>query len=235
MDKQRYRPPLNEITRDYVKQYILDNGLSAGDPLPPEAKIAQDLGVGRGSVREAIKALQSLGVVEVRHGDGLYVRAFSFDPIVETVRYGMRFDATSLSELAQIRFFLERAAIVDAVERMSAEDVERLEDLMEVWRGRIQAGNGHMDLDEQFHRILYGSLDNHMFMQLYELFWLAFQSLDDEVIREGRPAAEEYQNHRDILDAVKARDVNLAREHLAYHFDHLLQERISRATSLPDA
>ena len=72
-------------------------------------------------------------------------------------------------------------------------------------------------------------------MQLYGLFWLAFQTLGDEVLREGRPAAEEYQNHRDILDAVKARDANLAREHLAWHFNHLLRERIRRASVPSDA
>ena len=70
------RPVLNELIRDYVKQHILDHGLSAGDPLPSETQLAQELGVGRGSVREAIKALQSLGIVEVRHGDGLYVRPY---------------------------------------------------------------------------------------------------------------------------------------------------------------
>ncbi len=76
MDIPFRRPALNELIRDYVKQHILDHGLSAGDPLPSETQLAQELGVGRSSAREAIKALQSLGVVEVRHGEGLYVRAF---------------------------------------------------------------------------------------------------------------------------------------------------------------
>jgi DNA-binding FadR family transcriptional regulator len=229
MARQRLRPSLNEIVRDYVKQYILDHKLSAGDPLPPESQIAEELGVGRGSVREAIKALQSLGVVEVRHGDGLYVRAFSFEPVVETVKYGMRFDAVSLSELAQIRFFLESAAIETAMKNLGQEDIERLEALMNEWKQRLENGRPHMDLDAQFHRILYGSLDNHMFMQLYELFWLAFESLGDPVIKQGRPASQDYQNHRDIVDAIKAEDLERARRHLTYHFDHLLKERIRRA------
>lgn len=229
------RPALNELIRDYVKQYILDHGLSVGDPLPSETQLAQDLGVGRSSVREAIKALQSLGIVEVRHGEGLYVRAFSFDPVVETATYGMRFDATSLFELAQIRFFLERTAIEDVMAQISAEDLNQLEDLMEAWKRRVHAGENHLDLDEQFHRILYGTLNNQTFMKLFELFWLAFRSLGDPFIQEGRPAQEEYRNHREILDAVKAHDADLAREHLAWHFNHLLKERLRLATGPAEA
>jgi len=220
MGNRRIRPTLNETVRDYVKQYILDYELSAGDPLPPEVHIAQELGVGRGSVREAIKALQSLGIVEVRRGDGLYVRAFSLDPIVETARYGMRFNATSLSELAQIRLFLERAAIEDVVKQISEEDLDQLEDLMKLWKRRMRAGEDYEDLDEQFHRILYGTLNNQMFMSLFELFWLAFESLGAPVVVEDGPAEKEFENHRAILDAVSARDVDLARKHLMWHFSH---------------
>ncbi len=230
MGKRRLRPSLSEIVRDYVRQYILDNKLSAGDPLPSESQIAEELGVGRGSVREAVKALQSLGVVEVRHGDGLYVRAFSFDPIVETVKYGMRFDADSLSELAQIRFLLESAAIETTVARISDKDIQRLDQLMDVWKERLETGQNHLDLDAQFHRILYASLNNKMFLQLFELFWLAFETLGDPVIQVGRPPIKDYENHRDILDALRARDAAAVRKHLTYHFDHLLQERIRRAS-----
>ena len=231
MAKQRLRPSLNEVVRDYVKQYILDHRLSAGDPLPPEAQIAEELGVGRGSVREAVKALESLGVIEVRHGDGLYVRAFSIEPVVETVRYGMRFDATSLSELAQIRSFLEGTAIETAARNMSAEDLERLEQVMTEWKQRLEAGQSHSDLDAQFHRILYANLNNRLLLQLFELFWLAFESLGDSVIKQGRSAEKEYENHRQILDAIHAHDIDQVRDHLAHHFDHLLQERIRRASA----
>lgn len=231
MPKQRLRPSLNEIVRDYVKQYILDHKLSPGDPLPPEAQIAEELGVGRGSVREAIKALESLGVVEVRHGEGLFVRAFSFEPIVETVRYGMRFDARSISELAQIRYFLESAAIQPATENISQEDLLRLDALMDEWKDRLEAGQPYMDLDIQFHRILYGNLNNELLLQLFELFWVAFGSLDDPIIKEGRPPVGNYQNHLDIVDAVKAHDMDKVRQQLTYHFDHLLRERIHRASA----
>jgi DNA-binding FadR family transcriptional regulator len=230
METSLRRPSLNELIRDYVKRYILDQGLSAGDPLPSETQLARELGVGRSSVREAIKALQSLGIVEVRHGNGLYVRSYTFDPIPETLSCGMRFDTTILSELAQIRVLLERAAIEDAVKQIGIEDMERLEKLIEVWEERVQAGEPDSDIDEEFHRVLYGTLDNQTFMKLFELFWIAFENLDNPTIQDVSRAEEDLENHRAILDAVKARDANLARQHLTPHFDRL-QERIRRAVS----
>lgn len=234
MEKPLERPALSQAIRDYVKQYILDQGLSAGDPLPSETRLAQELGVGRGSVREAIKALQSLGIVEVRHGDGLYVCPYTFEPILETLNYGMRFDATTLSELVQIRVLLERAAIEDAVQQIGEEDLDRLETLMEVWEERVQAGESHKDIDEEFHCILYGTLNNHTFIKLFELFWIAFENLDNPIIHDTSRAEEDLEKHQAILDAVKARDPDLARQRMTQHFSYL-QERIRRATSLPDA
>ena len=74
MDKPLRGPALSKAIQEYVKQFILENDLKGGDPLPSETHLVKDLGVGRSSVREAVKSLQSLGIVEVRHGDGLYLR-----------------------------------------------------------------------------------------------------------------------------------------------------------------
>ena len=230
METSFRRPALNELIRDYVKQYILDQELSAGDPLPSETQLAEELGVGRSSVREAIKALQSLGIVEVRHGEGLYVRPYTFDPILETLSFGMRFDTTTLAELAQLRVLLERSAIEDAVGQIGTEDLDRLEELMEVWKERVQAREPDPGIDEAFHRILYASLNNETLMKLFELFWIAFENLDNSIIQDGKRAEEDLENHRAILDAVKARDADLARQHLTRHFDRL-QDRIRRAVS----
>ena len=228
MNKPFRRPSLNEAIRNYVKQYILDQGLNAGDPLPPETQLAQELGVGRGSVREAIKALQSLGIVEVRHGEGLYVRPFSFDPILETLSYGVHFDTQTLAELLQMRILLERSAIEDVIQHITPEELERLEQLMETWKQRLETGEPHRDLDEEFHRVLYGCLGNETFMKLFEVFWIAYENLDDPIIRDTGRAERDYSTHLGLLNAVRASDVDLARRCMVQHFSHLM-ERMRRA------
>ena len=232
MEKPLRRPALNEAVRDYVKQYILEHSLSAGDPLPPETQLADELGVGRSSVREAIKALQSLGIVEARQGNGLYVREYNFDPILETIGYGINLDTKMLSELAQIRFMLEQAAIEEAVERLEPVALEQLEQLMTRWQDRVQSGQNYIDLDENFHRILYGALSNQMLLNFIEVFWDAFKTLDNPIIQEEKPPQKELDDHWIILEAVKARNAPLARQRLMEHFEHL-QLRIRRAVDSP--
>ncbi len=68
---------LYQAVQDEVKAYILEQSLMPGDALPPETELAEQLGVSRNSVREAIKSLETLGIVEARTGAGLFVRNFS--------------------------------------------------------------------------------------------------------------------------------------------------------------
>jgi len=169
--KQSLRgPALYTAVRDYIKQYILENDLKPGDPLPPEGQLVEDLGVGRSSVREAVKSLQSVGIVDVRQGDGLYVRELNFDPMLEAFIFGMKFDPNTLVELLQIRTWLEVSVIGDAVGHLTAEDLTRLEAVLKEWEERVRDGEEYSDLDESFHQIIYGVLDNQTLMNLFSAF-----------------------------------------------------------------
>jgi DNA-binding FadR family transcriptional regulator len=221
-------PALNQIIRDYIKQYIFEHGLNGGDPLPPETRLAQDLGVGRSSVREAIKALQSLGIVEVRQGDGLYVREYNFDPVLETLSYGMRFDTTTLAELAQIRIWLEAALVEEAVKQITPQKVAQLEAVIQQWADRAAKNLPGTDLDERFHRLLYETLNNQTLIKLLEVFWIAFENFEVKTTP-ATPQAVTLEQHQAILEAIKAGDAPLTRQRLLRHFHHL-QEKIRRAT-----
>lgn len=227
MKKTLRGPALNEAVRDYVKTYILDHDLNGGDALPSEVQLAQDLGVGRSSVREAIKSLQTLGIVEVQHGNGLFVREYNLDPVFETLSYGMRFDTNTLAEFTAIRIWLEVAIIGDATKKISKDDISRLRAIMASWEERVTRGESDSDLDEQFHRILYESLNNQTLVKLLEVFWNAFKNLEIDIIRTSEPAAE-LKQHLAILEAVEAGNTDLVRERLIQHFTPLRQ-RIDQA------
>jgi DNA-binding FadR family transcriptional regulator len=225
-------PALNEAVRTYIKQYILEHGLTGGDALPSETQLAQDLGVSRSSIREAIKALQSLGIVEVRHGNGLFVREYNFDPILETLSYGMRFDSTTLAELVQIRIWLEAAVVEEAVRRINPHDIAQLELIMQNWAERAAQDQSCADLDRQFHRTLYASLENQTLVKLLEVFWIAFDRFDVDSFHPPQPRVT-FEQHRAILDAINAGDPGLTRQRLIQHFNHL-QEKIRLVTELAE-
>jgi len=227
MDKPLRGPALSEAIRTYIKNYIITNKLQAGDPLPPETQLMDELGVGRSSVREAVKALQSLGIVEIRRGDGLYVRETNFDPILEVLDYSMRFDPTMFAEIFRVRVWLESAVIGDAVRTISDEHIRQLELLMQEWEKRVAAGQPFAEMDERFHCILYQSLHNRTLIMLLEVFWDAFEDLDIEAIRNTN-AALALKDHWDLLQAVRERDADRSRQQLIYHFSHV-SRRISDA------
>lgn len=208
---------------DYIKQYIIENNLKPGDPLPSEGQLADNLGVGRGSVREAVKSLQSLGIVDVQHGTGLSVRELNFDPMLETFKFGMRFDAHTIAELLQIRILLETAAIGKAVEKIDDASLQDLDHLLSQWEDYNQKGEPFTELDEDFHRILYSVLDNKTLMQLFNVFWDAFWELELGDTLQPDPASE-LQKHREILAAVKARNAKLAHERLLQHFEFISEQ-----------
>jgi DNA-binding FadR family transcriptional regulator len=226
MKKNLRGEALYKAVCDYIKQYIIENNLRAGDPLPSEGQLADDLGVGRGSVREAVKSLQSLGIIDVQHGTGLSVRELNFDPMLETFKFGMRFDARTIWELLQIRILLETAVIGNAVEKIDDDSLQDLDALLKQWEAYNREGKAFTELDEDFHRILYSVLDNNTLMQLFDVFWDVFWELDLGDVVAPDPV-KELHTHQQILDAVKARDVELTRARLMQHFDYV-SERIAQ-------
>ncbi len=221
--KQSLRgPALYTAVCEYIKNYILENNLKPGDPLPPEGQLADDLEVGRSSVREAVKSLQSLGIIEVRRGNGLFVRELNFDPILETFLFGLQFNPHTLAELLQVRIWLEVAVIGDAVEHIHADELEKLEIVLKTWEQRVQAGEEYSDLDETFHQIIYGVINNQTLMKLFAVFWIVFVGLENEVTHDPDPQ-EVLDSHNSILEAIKAHDPALTRRRLTQHFDSIKQ------------
>jgi DNA-binding FadR family transcriptional regulator len=93
------RLPLYRQAQEQLKLFIARRELRPGDPLPSEGALAEDLGMSRLVLREATKSLEALGIVEARHGEGVFVSAFSFEPILDNLPYGFAADGASLFHL----------------------------------------------------------------------------------------------------------------------------------------
>ena len=172
MEKLAREPVLKRVIQDEIKKYITDKRLSPGDLLPPEGQLAESLGVSRGSVREAIKSLESLGIVESRRGDGVRVREFNFDSVFDFLSYGLVFQPARAAEILQIREWLEESALASSAELISDADLAQIEELLAVWEKKAAAGESAADEDRNFHRLLYASLGNASLLSLIDIFWV---------------------------------------------------------------
>lgn len=123
---------LTDLAIERIKQMILDGQLRPGDRLPREADLAEQLGLSRGSLREAVRALAAMRVLDVRQGDGTYVTSLTPELLLETLSFIIDFhqDSTAL-ELFEVRRALEPMAAGSAALRMSPEEVQGLQELVD--------------------------------------------------------------------------------------------------------
>jgi DNA-binding FadR family transcriptional regulator len=201
--------PLYQSVQEEIKSYIIRNSLGPGDPLPPEAELAQQLGVGRNSVREAVKSLEAVGILEARPGSGLFVRGFSFASILSNLPYGMAFRVKELTELLEIRAYLEHATVERVLNAATPEQLASLGSLLERMRQDAERGAYSADDDRLFHQMLYENIDNRLLVEIMDIFWVVLQQVQQH---NPLPAPfdpmDTYQRHARIVEALEGRDVH---------------------------
>lgn len=220
--KRLERPePFYRAVQDSIKKYITENNLLPGSPLPPENELARQLGVSRNSVREAAKALESVGILETRHGSGLFVREFSFDPLLDNLPYGMYSDLRQLEDLLQVRRVLELGMIEAAITSIAADHIGELERLLGQMRLKAEKGQTFPEEDRAFHRKIYEATGNSVLLKLLDIFWIAFHNAALEAVAQNTTPGQTYLDHAAILEAIKAKDAAQVRQAIDRHYGAL--------------
>jgi len=218
---------LHQYAQRAIQDYVLNNKLSAGDPLPGEMELARQLGISRNSVREAVRALESIGILEVRRGRGVFVRAFSFEPLLDGLFYGLLFELREVEELLDIRCVLETGMIGRAIETMSRETLDQIQLVVERMRELASTGQSFPEEDRQFHTLLFQSVESETLLRLLDVFWLAFRNAAKHIGDDADPDRT-YRDHAAILEAISVRDTSRARLALERHYTGL-KERLAAA------
>lgn len=215
--------PLKEQVVHELKRLIADGTLKPGDQLPGERDLSERLGVSRSTVREAVQLLGALGMLDVRHGHGTFVRADAGDDelLRNTWRDWTVDNSDRIRELLEVRRGIDGLAAELAALRRDDEALATMAEAIEQMR---EADATHdvptlVEADLAFHRALFAASGN---VALHELG----DALGKRLVREraagwdleGRPERS-LDEHDAILDAVRAGDPNLAR---AAVIDHLL-------------
>lgn len=222
MRRMAEEPRTSRIQRQVV-QLILDRGLRAGAPLPTETELMDALGASRNSVREALKALQALDIVDIRHGYGTYVGQASLTPLVDGLTFRTLTrqddDAGALSEILQVREVLEEGLIRRVAATLSEAELDGLEAVVDRMDKAGGASHAFAELDRQFHELLYTPLGNALVPQLLGAFWTVFRRVAGARGWTDDPSpAVTVRRHRDIVTALRARDVEAAQRAMAIHF-----------------
>lgn len=218
---------LHQAIQERIKQFIIDNGFQSGDLLPTESELARTLGISRGSLREAMKSLQTLGVVETRHGFGTFVGRFSFDPLIDGLTFQILVARETMPrairELLDLRQVLESGLMPRVTDLATAAQLERLGDLVREMEASAARDEPFPEADRAFHEVLYRPLGNNLVIQLLQAFWDIFYAVGQESSRRTILLRETAEEHRAILAAIAAGDGDGAAAAMSAHFAGALE------------
>ena len=209
------RTRLYEQVAGQISAWISDNGLTAGDRLPPERELAQRLGVSRATLSQALVALEVIGVVEVRHGDGTVVTAGHRQStrIVEAIRS----HADRLPEIIETRDALETKIAALAAARRTDDDLARIDDALAFMEADIEAGGRGVEGDERFHGAVTAASHSLLLARLMdEIGDLIRETRLESLGQPGRPQ-DSLAGHRAIAEAIRAGDPEAAADAMHAH------------------
>lgn len=214
------RQLLHDAVQDELKRFIAENSLRPGDSLPSEAELARQLGVGRNSVREAVKSLEALGVLEARVGSGLFVRELSLDPVVDYLAYATLLDFKRMADIRQIRLFMELGAVETVLSHVTDEQLANMRRILAEWRETTTATNRYFpEMDRAFHEACWEQLGNPLLSDVLKAFW----DLQHEARQRGStpdPAepAGYVDRHAAIYEAMASGDPTALRTSITNHY-----------------
>lgn len=218
------RETLVESIANGLIRYIAENDLRGGDRLPSERELVEMIGASRLPLREALSVLKGLGIVEARHGKGVFVKqldpAAVFGMLSPLLRVRAGIDARHLFE---VRLLLETGIAALAAEHRVDENLEVLENEMDAMRASVRSRPDYAAHDKTFHQELARATGNPVFCvfmaSLTDLLAELHERYRDNV--DLRTAA--LDEHQQILDAVRRRDAEAAREAIRRHLVNSLE------------
>lgn len=206
-----------------IQDVLVELGLQPGDPVPSEATLVELLGVSRGSLREALKSLQALEIIETRHGTGMFVGRLSLSALVDGLVFHSKLGdrrnrLSTVIDLADVREILETQLIRRVAERATSADLVHFDSLLHAIQS-VSGGVEQMDeADHAFHAGLYSNLGNEFVLSLLEAFWRVLRIVRPALLDNSGDRDENNRKHAAIVEALHSGDADEAESAMRKHF-----------------
>lgn len=220
---RRLYEQLERLLREYVKQ----QGLQPGDRLPSERVLAEALKVSRASLRQATVSLEVQGLLEVRHGGGIYVRSLNVDPdrLKEMLTRRRR-----LPDVLEAREGIESMLALLAAQRRSEKDMSAIDDALHAMAVEIEEGGIGAVSDREFHAAIARAAKNKLLLDVMQALEDPIQETRLESLSEpGRPPRS-LADHRRIAEAIRRQDPRAAERAMRRHLRAVSDTRLLRWT-----
>jgi GntR family transcriptional repressor for pyruvate dehydrogenase complex len=210
---------VTDMIVERLTNYIIDTGMKPGDKLPSERELMEQLSVGRSSLREAIKILETIGVIEVFVGEGMYVSQGDSSALAKPLSWSLLISEASIREVMEARRMIEIQLAQLAAERASDEQVAALGKKLEELRSTAEKRRG-ANWDLEFHLLLADAANNRLLYHVQN----TLQHMHRAFITQARsnrqvrsPLADELLELEAIYRAIQAHDVQAACQAMEAH------------------
>jgi GntR family transcriptional repressor for pyruvate dehydrogenase complex len=200
-----------------LQQLVLDGRLAPGDKLPSERELCTMLQVGRSSIRDAIRHLQTLGVVRSRHGGGTVVQDLSPESLVTPLATMLTRRGAMVEELMDVRAIIEPALAARAAVRASREDLDRLRALVRHQEQRLRAGELSIDEDAEFHAIIAHAAGNRVMLSVLDVLLGLLAETRSRALQGRGRTVRSANAHRRIVRALERRSPAAAEKAMKDH------------------
>lgn len=209
-------------TVQHLVESIIDSAVQPGEKLPSERRLVEMLGVTRSTLRESLKTLALLGFVDIRQGDGTYLRSTASYFLPEVVSWGLLLDTVEARQLIEARRFLEINLVELATERCQSEDLEYLRILLEKMKQAV-GPREFAEHDSEFHLVIARSADNLVLSSTLRSTKTLLQAWIERVVEHSESRDWVIAQHQRILSAIEARDRLAATEAMRAHMEEVTQ------------
>ena len=206
-----------EVARQ-IERLILKK-LKPGDKLPSERELAETLGVSRSSIRDAIRSLELMGMVEPRQGAGTIVREISSDSLANPLVNVLKRKEELVSELLDFRKMLEPPLAARAAARVSADEISEMEEILQRQQEKQSLGEAAVAEDAEFHYSIALASGNSVVLKVLDILMDLLRGTRERSLQvEGRPQRS-LAGHRRILAALKRHDAEAAKAAMRRHIE----------------
>ncbi|MGD0570867.1 MAG: FadR/GntR family transcriptional regulator [Candidatus Sulfotelmatobacter sp.] len=206
-----------EVARQ-IERLILKK-LKPGDKLPSERELAEMLQVSRSSIRDAIRGLELVGLVEPRQGSGTIVRELSAEALVNPFASSLKHKQALVSELLDFRKMLEPALAARAATHASPEEISEMEEILQRQEGKLSRGETTIAEDAEFHYSIALASGNSVVLKVLDILMDLLRETRERSLQvEGRPK-KSLTGHRRILASIRRHDAEAAKAAMRRHIE----------------
>ena len=230
MKSIRKHPSLSMQVAEELKTYIVTTPIPPGDKLPGLAQLAEDFGVSMTVVREAVRSLEMLGILEARHGEGIFVKGFDPRPVADQIVFWLDNDVQKkpLKSLVEARRVFEVGNLALVIERVVEEDLEKLEGILRKMEEHYRkTGSEDLRYDLEFHTAIVKVTRNEVLIRFTEILYQTFSLYHVHEKTQSEDIEEILESHRTLYEAIKAKDLVKAQQLMEAHVVRSGQVRLA--------